>query len=178
MKGGETFSQADFSQKLRVPEGIEFIRADMRDFRRPDSFDLVINLFTSFGYFEDPLDDQKVAANVCDSLTPGGIFLMETMGKEVAIRNFSEKGWHMEGDCYHLEDRRIVGAWERIENTWVEIKPNGEIQETGFSLRLYAASDLKPLLRNAGFKSVEFYGSLTGTPYDHKAVRLIAVARK
>src|SRR3954453_16554332 len=31
---------------------IEFVREDMREFCRPDAFDLAVNLFTSFGYFE------------------------------------------------------------------------------------------------------------------------------
>src|SRR5687767_12212087 len=31
---------------------VEWVLQDMRDFARPNSFDLVLNLFTSFGYFD------------------------------------------------------------------------------------------------------------------------------
>ena len=31
---------------------VEWVQQDMRDFIRPDSFDLVISMFTSFGYFD------------------------------------------------------------------------------------------------------------------------------
>ena len=34
--------------------GIDFVQEDMRAFRRPDSFELAVNIFTSFGYFENP----------------------------------------------------------------------------------------------------------------------------
>jgi len=37
--------------------GAEWIRADMREFRRPGAFDAAINMFSSFAYFEDPADD-------------------------------------------------------------------------------------------------------------------------
>src|SRR5438128_2049859 len=39
---------------------IEFIEADMREFVRAGAFDLILNLFTSFGYFENTDDDLKV----------------------------------------------------------------------------------------------------------------------
>ena len=38
---------------------IEFVQQDMRKFKRPDSFDLALNIFTSFGYFENPADDAQ-----------------------------------------------------------------------------------------------------------------------
>lgn len=36
---------------------IEFVQEDMRRFCRPTSYDAIINLWSSFGYFEDPEDD-------------------------------------------------------------------------------------------------------------------------
>src|SRR5438552_18525856 len=36
---------------------VEWIQADMRDFVRPEAFDLVLNLYTSFGYFDNKGDD-------------------------------------------------------------------------------------------------------------------------
>lgn len=46
-----------------------------------------INLFTSFGYFEDPAEDLRVAKNLHESLKPGGKLVMEMMGKEVLARH-------------------------------------------------------------------------------------------
>jgi len=60
---------------------VEFVQSDMRDFCRPDAFDAVVNLFTSFGYFEDPEDDCQVALNMYRSLKSGGVFLIDMMGK-------------------------------------------------------------------------------------------------
>jgi hypothetical protein len=38
--------------------------------------------------------------------------------------------------------------------------------------------ELGAVLRQAGFRAVEFFGTLGGTPYDHEAERLVAVATK
>ena len=43
---------------------VELVRADMRAFVRPESFDLALSLFTSFGYFNDAEDDLRVLQNV------------------------------------------------------------------------------------------------------------------
>ena len=43
---------------------VEWVRDDMRHFVRPEAFDLVINIFTSFGYFDDKRDDTTVLQNI------------------------------------------------------------------------------------------------------------------
>ena len=50
---------------------IELVREDMRHFVRPGRFDLVINLFTSFGYFDDKSDDMVVLENIYQNLREG-----------------------------------------------------------------------------------------------------------
>ena len=67
---------------------LELIQEDMRAFRREESYDAVLNLFTSFGYFEDPRDDQRVVDNVYASLRSGGVLVMQLMSKEVLARIF------------------------------------------------------------------------------------------
>src|SRR5262245_31664077 len=44
----------------------------MRRFSRPASDDLIINFFTSFGYFDDPADDLRVLELVRENLRPSG----------------------------------------------------------------------------------------------------------
>src|SRR5436305_2588561 len=82
-----------------------FVQDDMRHFCRPDSFDAVINLYTSFGYFDDPDDDRAVLRNVFRSLRPGGRFLMDLLGKEVLARGFRERDWREQDGVTLLEER-------------------------------------------------------------------------
>ena len=44
--------------------------------------------------------------------------------------------------------------------------------------RLYSATELGRLLTEAGFEIADFYGGLDGSPYDHRARRMVAVARR
>ena len=50
---------------------VEWVRADMRSFARPEAFDVVLNMYTSFGYFEDAADDRLAAQAFLNALVPG-----------------------------------------------------------------------------------------------------------
>src|SRR5262249_46117942 len=157
---------------------IEFIESDMRAFSRPEAFDGAINLFTSFGYFDDPADDAQVARNVCQSLRPGASFIVDLNGKEVLAAKFQERSWNRRADgSIVLEERSLLDGWNRIESRWTWLRGT-QRHEATVTLRLYAGSELAALLHDAGFNTVATYGSLAATPYDHRAERLIAVATK
>ena len=167
------------ARKQAETEGlkIEFIEDDMRRFCRPDSFDVAINLFTSFGYLEDMNDDRQVAANVYRSLRDKGVLLIDIMGKEVLARIFRERDWYELDNIMVLEERKVCANWSWIENRWLMIK-DGKMDEWKVSHRLYSAAELAALLSDCGFKAIDAYGDLTGTPYDHTAKRLVLVAHK
>ena len=174
-----TRSYLDQASRQAKTEGlnVEFVQEDMRTFCRPDSFDAAVNLFTSFGYFEDTEEDLQVAANVYRSLKPGGVLLLDTMGKEVLARIFQERNWVEEDGALVLEERKIGRNWGWIDNRWIIIR-NGNRKEFKVSHRLYSAVELTSLLTGCSFSRIEAYGDFNGSAYDHVARRLILVAHK
>ena len=156
---------------------VRFIQEDMRSFCRPDAFDVAINLFTSFGFFEDKKEDEKVIRNVYRSLKGEGVFVIDVMGKEVIARIFRERDWSEEDGVIFLEERKVTKDWSWMENRWILIKGEKR-EEFHFSHRPYSAVELSLLLKESGFSTISIYGDLAGSPYDHKAKRLVAVARK
>lgn len=156
---------------------IEFIQADMRDFCRPEAFDVVLNLFTSFGYFDAQRDDRQAIENAHRSLKTGGRLVLDLMGKEIIARLFTPRDWHAVDGGMMLEQRKIVDGWTRIENRWILVK-EGRPREWTFSHRLYSAAELRRLLEDCRFSQTDVYGNLDGSPYDEKAERMLIVARK
>lgn len=157
---------------------IEFVEEDMRAFCRPDSFDAAVNMFTSFGYFQDPGDDRRVIDNLYTSLKPGGHLLMEMLGKEILARVYQEKDWHeIKDGTLLLEERKVLGGWEWIEGRWIFIEGT-ERKEFTTRVRSYSGTESAALLRQAGFTSVALYGGLDGSPYDQAAKRLVVTAQK
>ena len=165
------------SQAKKEKLDIEFVNEDMRNFRRPNAFDIVISMFTSFGYFENQDDDKKVVLNVYKSLKKGGRFLIDVNGKERLAAIFRERDWHREGDAIILEERKVTQDWSWMDNRWILIK-DGKMYENSLSHRIYSATELKALLKDCGFSDVKVYGDFAGSPYDQNARRLITVAYK
>jgi SAM-dependent methyltransferase len=156
---------------------VDFVVADMKEYCQPSGFDIVINLFGSFGYFEDPDDDRQVVRNMYASLRSGGRFLIETMGKEIAAREFQERDWSQHGDMIVLSERKPIQNWNRIQTRWIVIKGNQRVEHT-VSVRSYSAAELSGLLSDNGFVNVQVYGDLEGRDYDHEAKRLVVIGTK
>jgi len=168
----------DAARSTAAAEGfdIEYLRADAREFARPGAFDLAVNLFTSFGYFDDPADDERMARRAFESLAPGGVLVMELAGKETTARDFRDGEWFERDGRLILTEQAVVGAWEGIRHRWMVVDGNRRIDRTWFR-RLYAGTELAALLRRAGFADVSLYGSFDGAPYGPEARTLVAVAR-
>lgn len=156
---------------------IEFIREDMRKFRRPGQYDFVLNINTSFGYFEDPEEDKLVLRNMHDSLKEGGRLLIDMASKEIIAGIYCERDWDEFDDLILLQERKVEDNWNRMAMRWIIIR-NGEIKTVNMKVRLFSAEEMRKLMMQCGFSRVDFYGSLEGIPYDHKAKRMIAIAWK
>jgi len=156
---------------------IEFIHKDVRSFKRKEAFDVAINLYNSFGYFENPKDDLLFLRNAHYSLREGGALIIDVLGKEIAVRDYTEAEWFERAGFTVLTESNPVDSWGSVWNRWILIK-DGKRWEKVFIQRLYAASELRALLFQAGFSSVELYGEWDESPYDEKARTLIAVGRK
>ncbi|MDH3890988.1 MAG: class I SAM-dependent methyltransferase [candidate division Zixibacteria bacterium] len=157
---------------------IRLVCEDMRNFCEPEKFDAAINLFTSFGYFDDPADDKLAALNIYNSLKPGGVLLMEMGGKETLARIFQPRDWYEQEDgTIILEERNTARDWSWMENRWILLKGDKRIEQH-FCHRPYSATELKNLLLDCGFSTAQAFGSLEGSPYDHEAKRLAVLARK
>jgi SAM-dependent methyltransferase len=161
-----------------VPARVEFDRADMRDFVRPDAYKLALNLETAFGYFDNKDDDRRVLRNIFASLKPKGVCVIDVFGKERLAKGFAEttSTRHSDGSML-IQVHEIFDDWTRIRNEWILLKGNRG-RRFKFHRTIYSGQELKDLLRQAGFAEVKLYGDFDGQPYGLDAARLMAVARK
>lgn len=148
------------------------VRADMREHVEPGAYDLVISMYTTFGYFTDPGDDLKVLRNAFASLAPGGGLVVDVLGKEVLA------GWvgrpqavDVPGGTVYMRDT-IIDDWSRIRSDWTLVR-EGTARHATILSRLYSAVELRGLFERAGFTEVECFGDFDASPYDNHARRLV-----
>ncbi|MCL2759685.1 MAG: class I SAM-dependent methyltransferase, partial [Treponema sp.] len=119
--------------------------------------------YISFGYFSDQKDDLKVLRNVYESLKKDGSFIIETLGKEIAARDFIEAEWFERAGGFMLTEYEPLDSWTFLKNRWILLKDDKRIEKT-FIQRLYSASELKAILQEAGFKKIDIYGDWNEIP--------------
>lgn len=136
--------------------GPDYLVGDMRE-PPPGPFDAVLNLYSSFGYFDDPADDAACLAAWHEVLRPGGILVLETMHRDRLAWL-----WGQDVDPGARGEAGTTDWTTGVRTSTVEI----EGQRREFRVRLYTATDLIRMLEEAGFVRVEAFGGFDGSTLD------------
>ncbi len=156
---------------------VEWVNSNMRDFIRPETFDLAVSMFTSFGYFDSHEDNIKVLRNIHTSLKPDGILVVDVCGKEWLAKNFLPSTVNeLEDGTLLVQRHKVVDDWSRVDNEWILLK-DGKSKSFKFRHFVYTGQELKLLLESAGFKTVKIFGGLDGKEYGLNCSRLVVIAK-
>jgi SAM-dependent methyltransferase len=158
---------------------VRWKRADMRDIPWEGEFDAVINVLTSFGYFESDDEDFKVLAGVARALKPGGRFLLDTINREWLVRHLEAHGWQEGTDgTLSLEDRSFDLLAGRQRNRILSIQPDGTRRKRKIDLRMYTLTELAKMLSRAGLEVRRTWGAFDSREYGLDSRRMIVLAEK
>jgi len=156
------------------------VEGDMRNIPlREGTCDAVVNLFTSFAYFED-VDNLQVLKSVASVLKPGGRFLLDYWNPYAAaeldgIRNW----WWITENLLALAEAKYDFATGRLFDfrTLIDVE-RSSVDNTTREVRFYTLPELKKMLEEAGLKLLEVYGDVDERQYDVRSRRLITVSEK
>ncbi|MBT2207697.1 class I SAM-dependent methyltransferase [Actinomadura sp. NEAU-AAG7] len=153
------------------------VRADVREHVAPDAYDVVVNMYTSFGYFDDHEDNLRVLRNAHRSLAPGGHLIVDLLSKETyASWAGTPKIVDVRGGMVVMRDT-ILDDWARYRTDWTLVRGD-RAEHTSLTCYVYSAAELRAMFVQAGFEDVECFGTLDGGPYDAGATRLIVRGAK
>ncbi|MFW5870304.1 MAG: class I SAM-dependent methyltransferase [Candidatus Sumerlaeota bacterium] len=164
----------------RTGLGLHLVRGDM--LRLPfqtNAFQLVLNLFTSFGYFNEESRNQAVLHEVGRVLIEGGHFVMDHMNP-VYLRAtlMPESVRTTPGGIEMRETRRILEDVSRVEKTIRFEDESGEKIEVVESVRFYEPGEIEAMAGKAGLRILERYGDFDGRGPGTDAPRAIYIMRK
>lgn len=171
---------ADLSPALlaHAPVPLPRVAADVRALPFADaSFDAVVNVFTSLGLFLDDAEDIRALAEARRVLAEGGAFLLESMHRDEVIAEYAERDRWRLPDGTRVSARRRFDPVTGISHELVRWMRGDETGEKRHALRLRTATEIDGLLRAGGFTRLEWFGDWDGTPFHHRAERVIVVAR-
>jgi ubiquinone/menaquinone biosynthesis C-methylase UbiE len=152
--------------------GPRYVRGDVRALPfRDRSFDAVVSLFTSFGYFDDAQDRQHLR-ELRRVVRRGARFVLDFLNSPRIRRTLVPRSERVVGAHRIQEERRIAG--DRVEKD-VLVLDSGGTRVGGWreSVRLYDAEELAARLEDAGFSVSARYGDLAGGPWAPTSDRLV-----
>ena len=156
---------------------VEFVQGDMRRLPFQAEFDAVINVFTSFGYFED-LENRRVLEEVAKSLRPAGSLLMELVNRDGVLRCFQPTMWHELPAGFLLNETSFDPLSSRTTGRNIFISRSGEVREYHLSTRAYSLHELRTVLLESGFAQMQAYGGLDGSQFALDGLRTVLVAQR
>jgi SAM-dependent methyltransferase len=141
----------------------------------PESFDLVVNLFTSFGYFEDDRENARVLVCVCDTLRPGGTLVIDFLNASQVRSDLVPYDERVENGIT-IEQTRAISPDDRFVEKTIRLRERGK--EYIERVRLLTSRDLERMLDGAGFTIVARIGDYAGAPWSESSPRTILFASR
>lgn len=163
----------------RAKVSVHWVKGDMRELSFENEFDVVLNLFTAFGYLENDEEDQKALNQVAKALKRGGKFVLDVINRDRIARTYREKDWQeLSDDSVVITERKFDHATGRNIERRMRIWKNGKREEFTLNLRMYAVVELVAMLRKAGFSLKKMFGNYTGDPLTFDSKRYILIVEK
>lgn len=153
---------------------------EVGDMRRPldKTFDAVVNLFTSFGYFLRDNENARVIQSVETMLKENGVFILDYLNAYNVRENLVPEEQEEFQDLMVHINREIRGnmVFKHIRFTGEDIDKPIEYHER---VKLYELEWFEDTFKEYGFELKRIYGSYEEEPFDkEKSPRLLMVAQK
>ena len=129
----------------------------------PDSFDVVMVLGNSFGYFETIQDDLRVLKEVSRVLKPWGRLLIDVADGEYLQEHFQRRSWEwIDKKRFVCRERSLSLDKQRlISREVVTHVEKGILTDQFYAERLYTRESLSELLKTAGLSDIIIHGAIS-----------------
>ena len=156
-------------------EGLEFYIQDMRKPFRRNYYNYVLNLFTSFGYFDNPEDNNRVIRSVKSSLKEGGILVIDFMNPAYVREHLISEEEKQFGE-WNVHIYREIDSGRLIKKMdWSNGSARRIYEE---KVSLFTLSDFNKMLNAHGFNILEVFGNYElGQFDDQRSDRLILISK-
>jgi ubiquinone/menaquinone biosynthesis C-methylase UbiE len=165
------------ARRLDVNRQVDWHLGDMRKVPLDRPFAAVVNLFTSFGYFEDEQENKSVLHEIHRLLQPGGKFIIDYMNPPFVAANLITASERYVDGLHIREARSIEDGFVRKRITISECgAPDRHYSE---QVKLYDEASFIRMLNQAGLQLDEVYGGYDGHAYDpERSPRMIFLGHK
>lgn len=165
-------------EDAKLSHKVTLIKKTKDDISFQNEFDAVINMYTSFGFYESDEDNFSLIKKAYNALKPEGKFLLDVVNRERIITQPRFKNWEERDnglfllEAYDFDYLRGRAITRRI------ILDKGVRKEGYISIRLYTLAELRAALEEVGFEVKNVYGGYNGNLFTTQSPRMIPLCIK
>jgi len=157
-------------------EKLSFYLHDMREVFRSNYFDIVLNLFSSFGYFEKVHDNLRSLEAIGIALKPTGYFVFDYFNAHKLVEHCEEESEKVVNDIRFIIKKRIDGGFVRKTILFSDRERDYRYEER---LMLATKEEFEKYFKDAGLTIHESFGNYNLDPFNKdESDRLILIAGK
>jgi len=159
---------------------LKFKVRDMRHFSFPKKFDLIVNLFTSFGYFQNDDENWSVIECCARSLKTPGYLVVDYFNTTFLRRNIEPYSISRSRGRVFIQTRRIVNSYVR-KDIFLVTRDNKKYDFRRYyeRIKLYSLQDFSEMFRQNGLEVIRVFGNYDGSSFVlKKSPRLIIIGKK
>lgn len=154
---------------------VNFFVHDLLDSFGYEKYDLVTNLFTSFGYFDTDLHDARALSNIAESLKYEGYFVQDYLNARKVRPDAKWQKVVRGGVTFRTKKEIKDGKVEKL----IEVLDQGKKYEFKEEVKLYTFESFKNLYAMAGLEIIEVAGNYNFHDFDEEeSPRLILISQK
>jgi len=157
-------------------KNLQFSAHDMRENYQENAFDVVTNLFTSFGYFENNKDEQKAINAMANNLKKEGILIIDFMNAKKVIANLVLNEQKTINNIQFDITRQVKDGFILKDIRITDGKEQQQFQE---KVKAITLADYSEFITNAGLKIIDIFGNYKLDNFDEEiSDRLILICKK
>ncbi len=155
---------------------LNFFCADIRNMYLKREFDLILNLFTSFGYFDTDDENSLFVKYASNHITQNGYFVLDYLNP-IYVKDNLVTNSHKVVNNYNIEENRIIKN-KRVEKEII-ISSDDDLHRFYESVRLYSYNEIVNIFSRYGFRVLKTFGNYLGDKYIEKtSERMIFIFKK
>lgn len=157
---------------------VRWVESDMRKIEFEREFDAAISMFTAFGYFEEEEDNVEVLRRLGRALRPGGRVLFDLPSRDALMTRYRDCDVGEGPNGSLIVERREFDPLTGVNRSKVSIFQGGRRRDYAVAVRMYALSELRRALEEAGLSIHRVYSDWDGSEFTRTSHRMLVVARK
>jgi SAM-dependent methyltransferase len=148
--------------------GVKLFQGDMLNLKKfHKQFDVVLNLYNSFGYFKEHSKNEHVLKELISTLKPNGKIAIEFLNRDWFLRENELVSTASYPTTFTLEANQYDPKLKTCDTHFIAVdKETRQAKVYYYTARLYSKADMLRLMKKFGLKRIKVFGNYDGEAFN------------